>query len=311
MKLFFFVIIVLFSGFLLIRPYGANFPDALNNFVRYSPCDKPVYFKIGAIDKGFSITSGELENKAVEAANVWNAAFGKNLVEFSPEGEISLNLVFDRRQELTTEINSKEGKIDSERSVLDARQSQFEADAAIFEQKTEAFKNEVRKWNSQGGAPQDVYEKLINDQSNLRSEADRLNSEARTLRITASKFNNSVNDLNSSINSFNSILAVRPEEGLYSSTDSKIDIYFYTNETEFFHTLIHEFGHAIGLGHTESQDSLMYPYTTMVIKPNREDIDMLTEYCRPKDLVERFKNKLTLIVDDLVALSTQSGILSQ
>ena len=72
---------------------------------------------------------------------------------------------------------------------------------------------------------------------------------------------------------------MRPEEGLYNPKDQRIDIYFNIERKELLHTLLHEFGHALGLGHLENENAIMYPFTTQEITLSPEDIAAITKQC--------------------------------
>jgi len=100
------------------------------------------------------------------------------------------------------------------------------------------------------------------------------------------------NPLNQKIESFNSILDVKPEEGLYSPSDNKIEMYIYSNQNEFIHTLAHEFGHALGLPHTLTSGSMMYPTTGSSLSLSAEDITILHDFCKERSVMEIVRNDL-------------------
>ncbi|MEX2007834.1 MAG: matrixin family metalloprotease, partial [Candidatus Levyibacteriota bacterium] len=59
---------------------------------------------------------------------------------------------------------------------------------------------------------------------------------------------------------------------------------FASNYNELIHTLTHEFGHALGMQHVSSPQSIMYPYTTSFLTLAPEDLEQLAYVCRKQSL---------------------------
>ncbi len=149
--------------------------------------------------------------------------------------------------------------------------------------------NTIEYWNTHGGAPQDEFNKIVETQNQLRTEAARLNGIAAELNMSAQMFNADVKSLNNTITEFNTEIRGRPEMGVYDHGDNTITIFFYTTKDELVHTLSHEFGHALNFEHTDDSASIMYPYTTSVKTLSYADIQTVKEYCRPKSVFEIFQ----------------------
>src|SRR3989344_4211529 len=237
-------------------------------------CEAPVSYKLGTIDKKFDVTKSKFLIDVQTAASIWDKSYGQTLFKYDPESleAVSVNLVYDERQSLNTQINKLENVVGSSEQSLKAELAEYERRAGEFEKRLTAFNEQVKKWNQEGGAPPDEYEKLKKEQEELEKEANYLNDTAKKLNISTSQHNSQVGQLINSIEDFNEVLKYKPEEGIYDPTQNKIDIYFSTNQKELVHTLAHELGHARGIDHNGNEKAIMFPYTTEVIVPTKEDI---------------------------------------
>ena len=252
---------------------------SLDKLLHKSPCDKPISYSIGFVDKRFNIKADELKSNIANAANVWNKAEGKQLFIYEPEGKLQINMVYDQRQALTTQINKLEGQLQDGKQALQPQIDQYNSLLADFKSRLESLNEQIDYWNSRGGAPPDEYDKLVQKQQDLQKEADNLNSLAQKLNLQTTSYNRQVVNLNKTIETFNADLEKKPEEGLYIAGEKRIEIYFNSNQNELEHTIAHEMGHALTLGHNNNPDSIMYPYTSKILKPSSEDIAGLNTAC--------------------------------
>lgn len=291
MKKFFFATAIILFG---VFSYS-QFPQ-VKSFFYFSPCDKPISYRVDEIDPRFKIPRKVLLFNIEKASDVWNRVYGKNLFVYDPQGSLSINLVYDKRQYLTTQINEMEGQLETDKESISLKIQEYENQAAIFKQDLEKLKSEISEWNKKGGAPADVYEKLTKKQQELKTEADRLNNLSRGLNISTDSYNSQVAELNTTVQSFNKTLQMKPEEGVYNPKENKIEIYFLTNKNELIHTLAHELGHALELSHNQSRESIMYPYTTQKITSSLEDVVELKNTCRKRSIFEPIASRLYAIV---------------
>ncbi len=85
----------------------------------------------------------------------------------------------------------------------------------------------------------------------------------------------------------------KPEEGIYISDENgrRIIIYFNISKNELVHTLAHEMGHALGIGHINSTTSIMYSRTTEILSLSNDDLTALSTVCRKISVFEAIGNK--------------------
>lgn len=254
----------------------------------YSPCDSPIGYSIGSIDSRFHVAPDELLTDAKAATNIWNTTQNKQLFVYDPNATFTINMVYDSRQALTSEITQLNSDLKQKQGDIDPKIATFKKKQEDFEAKVNQLNQEVQYWNSKGGAPQEEYNKLVSRQKELQSEARSLNEEAQSLGQSTQEYNLNAQKLNQTIDNYKQVLQYRPEEGLYEQegTKRKISIYIDISKDEFLHTLTHEFGHALGLDHNNDEKSIMYPQTTTVLQPSIEDTNALNEICKKRTVFE-------------------------
>ncbi len=284
MKRLLFIFFVLVVGVFFIG-YPPTFAKVTQLFY-FFPCDTPLSYRIGIVDTRFEISKNEFFIDIQKAATIWSNTEGKNLFVYDPKALLSVNLIFDERQLLNNQINQLQNELQNGKSAMEPEIARYQNLAANFKERLASLNNEIASWNSKGGAPKDVYEKLKSEQEDLKKEADSLNAMAKRLNQSTETYNTEVGQLNSTVNTFNAALQLKPEEGLYNPKEKKIDIYFNTNQDELIHTLAHELGHALGLVHIPDKKAIMYPYTTREIAASDQDVFALQIICQKRSVFE-------------------------
>lgn len=279
--------------FLLILISGTGYVVFLNrqnyqNLIdSLHPCDKPITYRIDTIDPKFNISRDKFAADVDAASKIWSNGQGENLFVYNPTGKLSINLIYDERQAESTKINQLDKQLTTEKGNLDTQVLDYKSKVADFRKRLAEYDNKVQSWNAQGGAPQEVFDQLNKERSNLQNEANNLNVLAGKLSLSSENYNFGVGKLNSVISDFNEDLSRRPEEGIFMGDQNRIEIYFNNNQQELVHTLAHEFGHALALAHVNgNSQAIMYPYTTKTITLSADDIAELSEACRERSIWE-------------------------
>lgn len=249
--------------------------------IPYSICNNPLPYKIGAIDAEFDINSEEILADVKAAADIWGKVYGKQLFSYSPSAKgLTINFVYDKRTAIDEKVDIMQNQLNRKNVTLESETKKFETAVNNFEKRLTDFNARVKKYNNQGGAPQDIYDQLTGEQRSLKIEAEELEAKAERLDLAALNYNFQVDNFNSEVTKFNQALVEKPEEGLYDGLRKTITIYFANNRPEIIHTLAHEFGHALGMDHTYSPSSIMYPYTSKSLTVTAEDREEIDKACQ-------------------------------
>lgn len=244
------------------------------------PCRTPIKYAIGEIDPQFNITRDQLMRASNQAADAWNKASGLDLFQYDPAATLQIKMVYDERQQATNEaeqIKNSLNNLDLQKASLDNQQSalsgEYDKKLAILKKEVDKYENnlkqyaeEVSDWNSQGRTSEEEYNKLKKEEQDLKGQFDKLKKEEAELNAIAKKANIVITQENNIISSYNSAVNTYKskfgnsqefEKGVFDPS-AGIIIYQFKEISDLELTLVHEFGHALGIGHVENPKAIMY-----------------------------------------------------
>lgn len=292
-----FIIVLLAVGYLNKTALIAE----ANKILYVSPCATPKTFRIGNVDPRFDISKTQLIQDADEAASAWKNSQEMILLQYDPNAAMPINMIYDQRQALNSQINNLNNQVTQQKNSLKPEISDYEQQVAQFKQKSDALNQQIQYWNSKGGAPQNIYNSLNSQQQALQQQATQLQQEANQLNQSTDQYNAQISQLNQKVDTFNTVLSSTPEEGefIQDGTSEQIDIYITNSQRELIHTLAHEMGHSLGLGHNSNPDSIMYPYTNLVTIPSVNDEEALTAVCQKKSIFVIAEQDIVLFISTI------------
>ncbi len=267
-----------------------------------SPCVQPMGYKVGKFDPQFNLSREKFFQITRDAIAVWEEAAGTSLFTNDPvNGTLTLNLVYDERQATTVSLGYLALEIENTKQAAESTRLSYEKEkvsyineseifnkgAMEFQQRYSNYNEKVKAYNDKGGATKEEYDVMMLELDTLKKEAEAfeakrlvLNKEMESINSKVKRYNELIEYVNGLIRKSNSIGSRTFTEGRFVPSINTIDIFQYSDETKLRRVLIHELGHALGIGHVENVQSIMYSFNSGTSTSlSEEDKQALRESC--------------------------------
>ncbi len=259
-------------------------PPAQPTAVTAMPGTAMVEYRMGAIDPRFGLSEADILRLCAEAGRMWQLGLGKQVVHYNPNATLTVNLTYDARQQHSDYAQQQQANIQGQVVQADAQQRALADLQLQLHQKQQLLNNalaehsqavhsynaKVDAINAADGAAEAVRDELQAEQQRhaaskaaLDAQVDAYNQDIDALNGQLKHLAAQATHVNSMVNAFNAKHSGSYpfEKGHYkqSGQQHNITIYQFNNQVDLRIALAHEFGHALGLGHTGVPTAIMYP----------------------------------------------------
>jgi hypothetical protein len=289
-------------------------------------CAVPVTYRIGTNDERFNLSDEEIKLILEKAEAAWEAPTGRELFVYDESADFTVNFIFDDRQErLITEaalresLDQKESTSESVQAQYDAlkvaykeKAAAYESSVTAYEKKLATFNAEVETYNREGGAPPTVFASLQEREKALDAEAEKLTKRAKELENIVADLNELgdrgnrlIEQYNTGVTTYNKTFGEPNEFTQGDYQGDHINVYTFGSEQELLKVLVHEFGHALNIGHVEGSESFMYyllqdqPDSLML---SDADLAAFAHSCGEEAGIVGWMQKTHTIINDMVLL---------
>jgi hypothetical protein len=270
-------------------------------------CPVPLSYRIGAYDERFLLPREAVVPIIEQAAAAWHRATGRQLFIYDESADFFIDFVYDERQERAVAeianraaLDEKAERTAAARTELETLTVEYETTRAdyqkaltSYEARLTRYNTEVASYNAQGGVPQHERARLEQEATTLETLARRLEEQVADLNAQVARLNAAGEAGNALVSEYNRRVAQYNdrygEVGAFTQgeyTGERIVIYKYTDAIELRQVLAHELGHALGIGHVEAKESIMYYLLAEQpdeLSVSAVDVDAFTAVCGQGD----------------------------
>ncbi|WP_306523323.1 matrixin family metalloprotease [Rheinheimera sp.] len=230
-------------------------------------CSTPLGWKLGYLDPAFNLTETEATAAISQAAQMWNQAFGRTLLQQDPQGFV-IDFRFDARQQqllkqrlLSRNLNRYDQAIEPGRENLPQQFAALQQQIDSFNLQTAQLQQQIAAFKPDAPNAASERAQLERRQRELKQEADWLEQQRQQLVRDQDYLNETIKQRNALLTEAGPAAISGPfEVGLMKirGQERLMTIYAFGSQQDLVATLAHEFGHAFGVEHTSAEDSIMY-----------------------------------------------------
>ncbi len=236
-------------------------------------CDQVILWRLDSIDPAFGLSPEQALPLIQDAASRWNQALGKEVLRYDPQQGFPIRFVFDARQQqqleqlmLERNLHRYDDRIADQQQDFERQLAEFQQDKSAFEQKDQQLAADISLFNAKAQQADPGAAALLGrEQAELLSRQKEHALEAEQLDALSEKLQDRQQQLNNTIADRNALIPQQQATGLAEvglleqrGANRTMTIFAYKDDHHLTLTLLHEFGHALGIDHLADNSSIMF-----------------------------------------------------
>lgn len=236
-------------------------------------CDQLIRWRLDSIDPAFGLGAEQALPLLQDAANQWNQALGKEVLRYDPQQGFPIRFIFDARQQqqleqllLERNLHRYDNRIEDQQRDFEQQLAEFQKLKDDFAEKDRLLAADIQAFNQKAQQADPGAAALLGkEQAELLSRQKEHALEAEQLDALTEKLQDRQQQLNNTIADRNALIPEQQPTGLAEvglleqrGANRTMTIFAYKDAHHLTLTLLHEFGHALGLDHLADRSSIMH-----------------------------------------------------
>lgn len=276
-----------------LQPPRAGSPIAGN-----AGCQLPLSYRLAGIDAAFGLSHVAAQQQIDAAAQLWNQAADRTLFVADASHGFPIRFIYDERQQqllesslLQRNLQRYDQRIAEQQQDFNARLTDFQHRQQHFSRQDQALADDIERFNQRAHqADSAIAAQLGREQAELLSRQKEHAMQAEQLEAEQQRLQSQQQMLNDMITERNNLLPAQPETralaevGLLEQQGSQrqMTIFAYKDRHSLQLTLLHEFGHALGIGHLDNPAAVMHAALTgQQDQLSTDDLNAFQQICPP------------------------------
>ncbi len=274
MRLLLPLLVCILTGWLFVVSWPQPQPQSIHPQPGADPpaasdhCQWPLAWRLGELDPAFQLSRQEALFYIEQASQHWQQATGKTLFVQDQQQGFAIDFRFDARQQRLLQQQLLQRNLQRYDAAITPGLQQLPAKAALLQQQVDEFnqqqqqlQQQFEQWQPQQTDAAARRQQLLQQQQQLAQQADWLAQQRQQLQRDQDYLNETIRQRNELLPGDRHQQAGSFEVGSMTKhgQQRQMTIFAFASPQQLVSTLVHEFGHAIGIGHTADPASMMYP----------------------------------------------------